>query len=102
VEVGSEKSERQRVVTEPKRGTGNAQHTVQNDDRSRTLSPSKRIFVYRPPNANTGDGYTKQANDERPMEDVGEWRHQNLREEFLGFRLKGQSGSRVCLVLPNR
>ena len=38
--------------------------------------------MYRPPSANAGDGYTKQPNNERPVEDVGKRRHCDPSEDF--------------------
>jgi len=84
---------------------------TQNYDGTRTLSPPERILVYRPPSADTSDGYTKQPNNERPMEDVGERRHLDPSKEFPGFQLCsevgcGRSGirsqTRLCLVPANR
>ena len=41
--------------------------------------------MHRPPNAHAGDSHTKKTNNERPVEDVGERRHQDPSEEDRGL-----------------
>jgi hypothetical protein len=43
----------------------------------------------RPPSTDTGDGCAEQSNNECPVEDVGERRHQDSNKGFPRFQLAG-------------